>query len=139
DMTCSSFGWEIRGSVLDGDPGTAAPIAVPSLYAPKPDRFGGRSPERAAARRQAARPRSSRALRRPNRGTRRFGLGFVEIAREESAGLVPPERGIKPAAREQLFVRAALDDAPVVHHDEPIHRGNRRQAMRDRDHGLVPP
>jgi hypothetical protein len=31
-------------------------------------------------------------------------------------------------------MRALIDDAPVIDHREPIHPGNRRQAMGNRDH-----
>src|SRR5215472_7067155 len=39
----------------------------------------------------------------------------------EPAGLPPPQRGVGAAARQQLLVRAFLDDPAAIEHDEPIH------------------
>ena len=42
-----------------------------------------------------------------------------------------------PPRRSSVVVGAFLDDAAVVHDDEAIHGGNRRQAMSDGDHRLA--
>src|SRR5678815_5884806 len=39
----------------------------------------------------------------------------------------------------QLVVRSLLDDAALLENDKPIHAGDRREPVRDRDHGLALP
>jgi hypothetical protein len=50
---------------------------------------------------------------------------------------VRPQTRIQAAAGEQLRMGAHLDDAALVHHHQPVHRGDGRQPVRDRDHGLA--
>jgi hypothetical protein len=42
---------------------------------------------------------------------------------------------IEAAAREQFFMRALLDDAPVLQHDDAIGVAHRGEAMRDDEPG----
>src|SRR6185437_13729348 len=56
------------------------------------------------------------------------------VADVEAAGLAAPETRIGAAAPHQIGMRAGLDDAAMIEHDQPVHARDRRQAMRDRDH-----
>src|SRR4051794_39511185 len=56
---------------------------------------------------------------------------------DEAAGLPPPQLGVVAAGAEQFGMRALLDDAAAVDHDEPVHPRDRRKPMRDGDHGLA--
>src|SRR5688572_8813276 len=69
--------------------------------------------------------------------SQRRGLALVELVGDEAARLVPPKSLIVAAPPQQLGMRAFLDDAPGVEHDEPVHTRDRRQPVRDRDHGLA--
>jgi len=40
---------------------------------------------------------------------------------DEAAGLAPPQRGVVAILGEQIAMRALLDDAALVEHDEAIH------------------
>src|SRR5229473_2695699 len=51
------------------------------------------------------------------------------------ARLAAPQRGVGAVRREQPLVRAFLDDAATIEHDEPVHPADRRQPVGDRDHG----
>src|SRR6185503_3303755 len=59
------------------------------------------------------------------------------VADVEAAGLAAPQPRIGAAAPHQLGMRAGLDDAAVVQDDQPVHARDRREAMRDRDHGAA--
>src|SRR5712671_16223 len=54
--------------------------------------------------------------------------------REKPARLVPPQLFVVAAEAQQLLVRALLDDAAVLEHDQAVHTRDRGQAVRDRDH-----
>src|SRR5215470_11040444 len=56
---------------------------------------------------------------------------------DETAGLSMPERSIMAVRPQQRLVRALLDDAAMVEHDQAIHAGDGREPMGDRDHGLA--
>jgi len=47
-----------------------------------------------------------------------------------------PEAAVKPATLKQLLMRPFLDNAPLIHHDQPIHGRNRAQAMGNRENGF---
>src|SRR5690606_1488919 len=61
------------------------------------------------------------AMRRAAASAAGYGRG-VEL--QEAAGLALPQLRVEAAARQQLLVRALLDDAPGVHHHQPVHRGD---------------
>jgi hypothetical protein len=42
-----------------------------------------------------------------------------------------------PVTAQQLIVRALLNDAAAIEHNQPIRAGDGRQPMRDGDHGLA--
>src|SRR6266581_3319680 len=52
---------------------------------------------------------------------RRRLLRRLHAGIDEAAGLAPPQRGVVAAMAQQLVVRALLDDAAVVEHDQPVH------------------
>src|SRR6266568_3851613 len=54
---------------------------------------------------------------------------------QKTAALPPPELGVKPARGQQFAMRPVLDDAAVIHDDEPVHLGDGRQAVGDGDGG----
>jgi len=56
---------------------------------------------------------------------------------EEATRLARPQLGIQSPALEQLVVAALLDDAALVHDDEPVHGRDGGEAMGNRDHGLT--
>ncbi len=58
-------------------------------------------------------------------------------AGQAPAGLVLPQRSVEPAARDQRIVRALLDDAAGIEHDNAVHPRQRRQPVRDGDDGLA--
>src|SRR5438874_1471832 len=60
---------------------------------------------------------------------------FVGI--DKAAGLALPQRRVVAVLPQQFAMRALLDDAPMIEHHQPIHARNRREAMRDGDHGLA--
>src|SRR5215475_3490332 len=66
---------------------------------------------------------------------RRLRRRLVDV--NETAGLPAPERRIVAVEFEQRLMRALLDNATMVEHDQPIHARDSRQSMRDRDHGLA--
>jgi hypothetical protein len=59
----------------------------------------------------------------------------VEV--EEPARLPLPELGIMPAAGQQFGMGPLLHDPSLLQHDEPVHRGDGGETMRDGDHGLA--
>src|SRR6478672_3922674 len=61
----------------------------------------------------------------------------VDGLAEEAAALVRPQLGVEPTLREQAAVRAFLDDAALVHHHQPVHRGDGGEPVRDGDDGLA--
>jgi hypothetical protein len=67
----------------------------------------------------------------PQRGVR---VAFV-VVQQEAAALVRPQPRIVAlrAQRQQLGVRALLDDAPGVQHDQAVHARDGGQAVRDRE------
>src|SRR5215470_2813558 len=48
-----------------------------------------------------------------------------------------PERSVVAIRAKELLVRALLYNTAMVEHDQAIHAGDSRKAMRDRDHGLA--
>ncbi|KPW16858.1 hypothetical protein ALO91_200018 [Pseudomonas syringae pv. aceris] len=48
-----------------------------------------------------------------------------------------PQPRIHTIFREQFGVSALLDDAPVIHDNEPVHGRNGGQPMGDGDYGLA--
>jgi hypothetical protein len=78
----------------------------------------------------AVRPLTARARTAPARFARLAGVA-------EAAGLAPPQRGVVPPIPQQLAVRALLHDATALEHNEAVHLGDGRQAMRDGNHGLA--
>src|SRR5689334_14384576 len=69
--------------------------------------------------------------------SREFGFFVIRVLAQETAALVRPQPRIQAILRKQAAVVAFLDDAPVVHDDQPVHRGDGRQPMRDRNHSLA--
>src|SRR6185312_11728207 len=68
----------------------------------------------------------------------RPSLGSLRLAGvDEAARLPPPKPGIEPALRDQFGMAAFLDDAALVHDDQPVHRGDGRKPMGDGDDGLA--
>jgi hypothetical protein len=63
------------------------------------------------------------------------GLGY--LLRHEAAGLARPQFGIQPAAAQQVTVAALFKDTAVIEYDQTVHGGNRREPMRDCDHGFA--
>jgi len=63
------------------------------------------------------------------------GLGY--LLRHEAAGLARPQFGIQPAAAQQVTVAALFKDTAVIEYDQTVHGGNRREPMRNRDHGFA--
>ena len=59
------------------------------------------------------------------------------LRRQEPARLVLPQERVVAVEAKQLVVRSLLDDAALLENDEPIHAGDRREPVRDRDHGLA--
>src|SRR5215813_6891668 len=59
------------------------------------------------------------------------------VVAEEAARLVAPELLVVAAQREEILVRALLDDAPGFQHDQAVHARDGGKAVRDRDHGLA--
>src|SRR5215472_15063438 len=53
------------------------------------------------------------------------------------AALVRPQPSVDAAFGKQTRVVAHFDDAAMLHHDQAVHRSDRRQPVRDRDHGLA--
>src|SRR5215470_4711247 len=87
------------------------------------------------ARRRAARSRAlSRQAANPAFSLlRRLHASGID----ETAGLPMPERSIMAVRPQQRLVRALLDDAAMVEHNQAVHAGDGREPMRDRDHGLA--
>src|ERR1041385_1104644 len=56
---------------------------------------------------------------------------------DEAAGLALPQRRVVAVRAQQIAMCALLDDAAMVEHDQTVHAGNGRQAVRDGDHGLA--
>src|SRR5690606_7317829 len=51
--------------------------------------------------------------------------------------LTVPHRGIQPVRGEQRLMRAALDDAAVIDHDNLVGIDDRREPVRDDERGAV--
>ena len=66
-----------------------------------------------------------------------FDRVVVRLVAQEPAALVRPQARVQAVAREQAPVVALLDDAAVIDHEQAVHRGDRRQAVRDRHHRLA--
>ena len=73
--------------------------------------------------REAARLRGVPGDRNP---IQRLGLGVL-------LELLVVQRGVQAAKTEELAVRAPLDDAPVLEHEDAVRRDHRRQPVRDDD------
>src|ERR1700683_4381830 len=56
---------------------------------------------------------------------------------DEAAGLAAPHGGVAAVAGDQLAVRALLDDAAVLEHDQAVHLRDGGKTMGDGDHGLA--
>ena len=83
---------------------------------PEITRRASHAPRHRLHTRGAVRPRPSR------RGSRRSGA---------------PTAARRARRAQAACVIALLDDAALVHHDQPVHRRDGRQAVRDRHHGLA--
>ena len=59
------------------------------------------------------------------------------LRRQEAARLVPPQHRVVAVQPQQLVVRALLDDAALLEHDQAVHARDGGEAMRDRDHRLA--
>src|SRR5579862_1442388 len=57
--------------------------------------------------------------------------------RHEATRLARPKLGVQPSAEQQLLMGALFEDLAVIEHDQPIHGGNGREPMRNRNHGLA--
>src|ERR1700730_2411893 len=64
-------------------------------------------------------------------------LRRLQAGVDEAAGLVPPQRGVMSAQAQQLLVRALLDDAALIEHDQTVHPRNGGQPVRHRNHSLA--
>src|SRR4051794_26616022 len=72
----------------------------------------------------------------------RASLGGASLRRlhpciNKATGLSMPERSVVSIRAQELLVRALLDNAAMVEHDQAIHPGDGREPVRDRDHGLA--
>src|SRR5688572_2674546 len=67
----------------------------------------------------------------------RLVVAVVELVRDETARLMPPELLVVPATAQQLLVSALLDYLAGIEHDETVHARDRRESMCDRDDGLA--
>ena len=59
------------------------------------------------------------------------------VIQHETARLAAPEPMIGAALRQQLLVRAVLDDTAAIKHENPVEVSDSRQAMRDDHHGFA--
>src|SRR5687768_16987685 len=59
------------------------------------------------------------------------------VVGKESSRLVAPELLVVPAEAQQLVVRAAFHDPPLLEHHEAVHTRDGREAVRDRNHRLA--
>ncbi len=59
------------------------------------------------------------------------------LTREEATRLPEPELRIKAAAIQKFGMRPFFDNLAIFHHNETVHRRDRRQPMRNRDHSLA--
>src|SRR5580704_10838000 len=76
-------------------------------------------------------------LRSKPNGQRGISLRRLQADVDEAAGLVPPQRGVMSAQAQQLLVRALLDDAARIEHDQTVHPRNGGQPVRHRNHSLT--
>ena len=51
--------------------------------------------------------------------------------------LLRADEVVEPLLRDELVVRALLDDRPAVEHDDDVRMANRRQPVRDHQHGAA--
>src|SRR5215467_10384277 len=56
---------------------------------------------------------------------------------QEAPGLACPKVGVEPAVADQPLVRALFDDAAAVHDHQPVHGGDRGEAVGNGDHRLA--
>jgi len=87
-------------------------------------RCGRRRPQQAPRRRVCGLGGTGTAVRRPRR-------------RRGSRPLWCPQPRVEAPRASRLLVVAFLDDSGRGQHDQPVHRGDRRQSMRDGDHRLA--
>src|SRR5262249_42642373 len=80
---------------------------------------------------------SSRPPRSPRPGSlaRPRSPGGLHVGVDEAARLAPPQGGVMAAVPQQLVMRALLDDAAALEHDQPVHARDGREPVRDGDHG----
>src|ERR1043165_2336744 len=65
------------------------------------------------------------------------GRVAVQLVADEAARLVAPELGVDSVAAQQGGMAAAFRDAAVLEDDQPVHAGDGREAVGDRDHRLA--
>ncbi len=63
--------------------------------------------------------------------------GWLKSLGQESTELMRPKSRVHSAEAQELGVCSLLDDAAVDEHDEAVHAGDRREAVRDGDHSLA--
>ena len=63
----------------------------------------------------------------------RLLIGYVD----EAAGLAAPQGGVMAIAAQLLVMRALFDDTAAVEHNQPVHLRDRRQTVRNGDHGTA--
>src|SRR6266545_6752496 len=73
----------------------------------------------------------------PDESSRRRSFGSADVGVEESARLALPQRGVMAAVPQQLLMRALLDDAATLEHDQAVHPGDGGEPMRDGDDGFA--
>src|SRR5947207_10495309 len=56
---------------------------------------------------------------------------------DEAAHLAVPEAGVVAAFGEELAMRAVFEDAALIEIDHPVHAGDGRETVRNRDHGAA--
>src|SRR5688500_4118735 len=59
------------------------------------------------------------------------------VVGEEPSRLVAPELLVMPAQAQELVVRAALHDAPLIEYDQPVHPRDGREPVRNGNDGLA--
>ena len=102
---------------------TVAPVAVETATPPAADPAAGAERRRRSRKSSSGSSRSARSS------------GAAELGRVR--GPVAVERRVEAAPREQLLVRALLDDAAVLEHDDQVRIADRREPVRDDECGSV--
>jgi hypothetical protein len=69
--------------------------------------------------------------------TRGISLRRLQAGVDEAAGLVPPQRGVMAALAQPRLVRALLDDAALIEHDQTVHACDGGESVRHRNHSLA--